>query len=42
MKVRWSETALAEIADIFAYIYEHSRPAAAAVVERVEGLAGAA
>jgi toxin ParE1/3/4 len=39
MKVRWSETALAEIVDIFAYIYEHNRSAAAAVVERIEGLA---
>ncbi|MGA2291525.1 type II toxin-antitoxin system RelE/ParE family toxin [Bradyrhizobium sp.] len=39
MKVRWSETALAEIEDIFSYIYEHNRSAAVAVVERVEGLA---
>jgi toxin ParE1/3/4 len=38
MKVRWSETALAEIDDIFAYIYENSRSAAVAVVERIEGL----
>jgi toxin ParE1/3/4 len=38
MKVRWSETALAEIENIFAYIYENSRTAATAVVERIEGL----
>jgi plasmid stabilization system protein ParE len=38
MKVRWSETALAEIDDIFSYIFEDSRSAAAAVVERIEGL----
>jgi toxin ParE1/3/4 len=38
MRVRWSETALAEIQDIFAYIYERNRSAAAAVVERIEAL----
>jgi plasmid stabilization system protein ParE len=38
MKVRWSETALAEIEDIFSYIYERNRSAAVAVVERIEGL----
>jgi toxin ParE1/3/4 len=38
MKVRWSETALAEIDSIFSYIYEHNRSAASAVVERIEGL----
>ena len=38
MKVRWSETALGEIDDIFSYIYQHNRSGAAAVVERIEGL----
>ena len=38
MKTRWSETALAEIEDIFSHIYEKNRSAAAAVVERIEGL----
>jgi plasmid stabilization system protein ParE len=38
MKVRWSQTALAEIEDIFSYIHEHNRSAATAVVERIEGL----
>ena len=39
MKLRWSETALAEIDGIFSYISENNRSAAAAVVERIEGLA---
>ncbi|HEX5232698.1 MAG TPA: type II toxin-antitoxin system RelE/ParE family toxin [Bradyrhizobium sp.] len=39
MKLRWSETALAEIDSIFSYISENNRSAAAAVVERIEGLA---
>jgi len=38
MKVRWSETALAEIEDIFSYIYQNNRSAATAVVGRIEGL----
>ena len=38
MKVRWSEAALAEIEAIFSYIFERNRSAAAAVVERIEGL----
>jgi toxin ParE1/3/4 len=38
MKARWSETALAEIDDIFAYIHERNRAAASAVVERIEAL----
>jgi toxin ParE1/3/4 len=38
MKVRWSETALAELEDIFSYIHRHNRSAASAVVERIEGL----
>jgi plasmid stabilization system protein ParE len=38
MKVRWSETALAEIESIFAYIYDRNRAAASAVIERIEGL----
>jgi toxin ParE1/3/4 len=39
MRLRWSETALAEIEDIFSYIYQNNRLAATAVVERIEGLA---
>jgi toxin ParE1/3/4 len=39
MRVRWSATALAEIEDIFSYIFAHHRSAASAVVERIEGLA---
>ena len=39
MKVRWSETALAEIDEIFSYIHARNRSAASAVVERIEGLA---
>jgi toxin ParE1/3/4 len=38
MKARWSESSLAEIEDIFAYIYERNRTAASAVVERIESL----
>lgn len=38
MKVRWSESALAELGDIFAYIHERNRYAAAAVVGRIEAL----
>ena len=38
MKVRWSETALAEIDNIFLYASEYNRSAAAAVVERIEAL----
>ena len=38
MKVRWSESALADIKDIFAYIHERNRSAAAAVVERIESI----
>ena len=38
MKVRWSETALAEIDNIFLYVSEYNRSAAAAVVERIEAL----
>jgi toxin ParE1/3/4 len=41
MKVRWSETALTEIENIFSYIYESNRSAAAAVVDRIEGLVAA-
>ena len=37
MKVRWSETARTEVEDIFSYIYESNR-SAAAVVDRVDGL----
>ena len=38
MRVRWSETALTEIEDIFSYIFERNRSAASAVVKRIEGL----
>ncbi len=38
MNVRWSETALAEIESIFAYIHERNRTAASAVVKRIEDL----
>jgi toxin ParE1/3/4 len=38
MNVRWSETALAEVDDIFSYIYERNRSAAASVVRRIEEL----
>jgi plasmid stabilization system protein ParE len=39
MKVRWSETALAQLDDIFAYIYERNRSAALSVAKRIEDLA---
>jgi plasmid stabilization system protein ParE len=39
MKVRWSETALAQLDDIFLYIYERSRSAALSVAKRIEDLA---
>ena len=39
MKVRWSETALAQLDDIFLYIYERNRSAALAVAKRIEDLA---
>jgi toxin ParE1/3/4 len=39
MKLRYSETALRELDDIFAYIHARNRSAAAAVVDRIEGLA---
>jgi toxin ParE1/3/4 len=38
MRVRWSETALTEIENIFGYIHQHNRSAAAAVINRIEGL----
>jgi plasmid stabilization system protein ParE len=38
MKVRYTETALAETAEIFAYISERNATAAAAGVARVEHL----
>jgi toxin ParE1/3/4 len=38
MSVRWSETALSEVQDIFSYLYERNRTAAAAVVQRFEEL----
>jgi toxin ParE1/3/4 len=39
MKLRYSETALHELDEIFAYIYERNRSAAVAVVNRIERLA---
>jgi toxin ParE1/3/4 len=36
MKVRWSETALAQLDDIFLYIYERNRSAALSVAKRIE------
>jgi toxin ParE1/3/4 len=39
MKVRWSQTALAQLDDIFSYIYERNRSAALSVTGRVEELA---
>lgn len=39
MKVRWSESSLSEIDDIFAHIHEQNRTAAAAVVERIKAVA---
>ena len=38
MKVRWTETALLEVDNIFSYIYERNGSAASAVVERIEAL----
>jgi toxin ParE1/3/4 len=39
VKLRYSETALRELDEIFAYIFERNRSAAAAVVDRIERLA---
>jgi toxin ParE1/3/4 len=39
MRVRYTETALAELADIFSFIAQHNRVAAAQVVARIEELA---
>lgn len=39
MKVRWSDSALAELEDIFSYIFERNRSAATSVVRRIEELA---
>ena len=39
MKVRWSQAALAQLDDIFLYIYERNRSAAVNVAQRVEELA---
>jgi plasmid stabilization system protein ParE len=38
MKVRYADTALRELDDIFAYLNERNPSAAAAVVGRIEGL----
>ena len=40
MRVRWSESALTDINDIFSYIHERNRTAAAGVVERIKAVAG--
>jgi plasmid stabilization system protein ParE len=39
MKVRWSQTALKQLDDIFLYIYQRNRSAAPSVTKRVEELA---
>jgi toxin ParE1/3/4 len=39
MKVRWSETAIAQLDDIFFYIYQRNRSAALSVAKRIENLA---
>jgi plasmid stabilization system protein ParE len=39
MKLRYSETALRELDEIFAYIHDRNRSAAAAVVDCIERLA---
>jgi toxin ParE1/3/4 len=39
VKVRWSETALAQLDNIFLYIYERNRSAALSVAKRIEDLA---
>ena len=39
MKLRYSETALHELDEIFSYIHERNRSAAVAVVNRIERLA---
>jgi toxin ParE1/3/4 len=39
MNVRWSQTALAQLDDIFLYIHERNRSAALSVTNRVEELA---
>ncbi len=40
MRVRWSESALTDIDEIFSYIHERNRTAALAVVERIEAVVG--
>ncbi len=40
MRVRWSESALADIRNVFEYIHERNRSAAVAVVERIEAMVG--
>ena len=40
MRVRYTDTALRELDDIFAYIAKNNRAAAASVAGRVEGLIG--
>ncbi|CAL74487.1 putative plasmid stabilization system protein [Bradyrhizobium sp. ORS 278] len=38
MRVRWSQSSLTEIGDIFSYIHERSPTAAASVVARIDRL----
>ncbi len=38
MRVRWSQSSLTEIEDIFAYIHERNAAAASSVVARIERL----
>jgi toxin ParE1/3/4 len=40
MRVRWSESALTDIDEIFSYIHERNRTAATAVIERIKAVAG--
>ncbi|QIP07023.1 type II toxin-antitoxin system RelE/ParE family toxin [Bradyrhizobium symbiodeficiens] len=40
MRVRWSESSLSDIDDIFSYIHERNRTAAVAVVEHIKAVAG--
>jgi plasmid stabilization system protein ParE len=38
MRVRWSQSALTEIQEIFSYIHERNHSAAVTVVERIEAV----
>ena len=39
MRVRWSESSLSDIDEIFSYIHDHNRTAAVTVVERIKAVA---